>query len=241
LLIIIVSVLISSGKSALVNFYTFSISSDGAGAGAPTSSQGSFSLSTSLGDQGLDHEILHSLCFLRAPLTWSPSRIPGPEWKFVERDVKFYQVWALTSNLGLSSTLCATYTISARSTSLPRLYIAAPTTRGSFRRRPIEARHAVPDTFLVPDGLVDEEEFGNLTANLSQSDQRFWGKDKAKDDPKLRINWRGIFRKVFMDSLDCQTDAGFSESFDSMTKLVEKVSHRIQQNMEEDRPAMSSL
>jgi len=240
LLIIIVSVLISSGKSLLVNFYTFSLTSDDAG--SPTSSRGSFSLSTSLDGQALNDEMLHTLCFFPAPLTSNSSRIPGPEWQFVERDVKFYQVWALTSNLGLSTTLCAIYTGSTRNASLPRLLITAPTARISLRRRTVMDGQVVVDSFIVPDSLVDDEELDRLPAAMSRLDQRFSGKEKMQDDLRFRINWRGIFQQVFMDaSPGNPAEIGVSESFETVSDLVEHVSDFIKQKMEGDTLAMSSL
>lgn len=234
-----VTVLVSSAKSPLVNFYKFSMTSEHTG--TPTSSQGSFSFSTSLDNQGLGHEMLQSIRFVSSPLTSSPSRMPGPELHLIERNVKFYQVWALTSAFALKGTLCALYTIAAGA-SPSKLHIEAPAMRVSFRRRFPESGESMADSFIVADDLASEEEVDYAPGNTPEIYSLHQDFDTEQGHLKSRLDWRGNFQRLYMDSFP--RDAlvpNLAKSFESMSELVYHVSHRIEQRVETDTLPMTSL
>lgn len=230
--------LISSSNDSLVNFYTFSMTLGPAG--APSSSQGSFTLSTSL-DGDLHHEMLQTVCFLPTPIISNSSRTPGPELQLIERNVKFYQIWALTSTLALRSALYAMQVIPAGSSSSLRLHISAPATRLALRRRLPDSGKAVSNSFVVPDELTSEEEIDDIP-NLSQNYQQSRRNNIGMGSLKPRLNWRRIFQQVFMDNYTVHPpNASLIRSFETMSELLDVASHNMRQNMEEDRLPMTSL
>jgi hypothetical protein len=210
-------------------------------AGAPSSSQGSFTFSTSL-DGDLNHEMVQAVCFLPAPIMSNSSRMPGSELQLIERNVKFYQILALTSTLALRSALYAMQIIPARSSSSLRLHITAPTTRISLRRRLPDSGKAVSDSFVVPDELASEEEVDDIPEDLSQNYQQSRSNKMGLDFLKPRLNWRGIFQQVFMDNYTTHPpNSSLIQSFETMSELLDNASHNMKQKMEEDRLPMTSL
>jgi RNA polymerase I-specific transcription initiation factor RRN6 len=228
-----VSVLVSSSKTLLVNFYTFSERS-----GTPTSFQGSFSFSTDVKSQGSSYEMLQALCFLRAPLTSTPSRTPGTGLELMEQNVKFYQVWALTPGLALRWTLCAVYDISA-GTSPSKVHITAPTVR-SFLRRLLASGDIVVDNFIVPDDFASGDEDDRASPSHNYKHHQQFEKTQVHLQPW--VDWRGVFHRLFLDNTHRnQADTSLVNSFQNMTELTGSVLHRIDEGMGSDSLPMASL
>lgn len=229
----LVSVLVSSSKTLLINFYTFSERSS-----APTSFQGSFSFSTEVNNQVSSNEMLQAMCFLRAPLTSTPGRTPGPELELVKQNVKFYQVWTLTPSLALRWTLCAMYDVCAGS-SPPRVHITAPTVR-LFLRRLLASGDIIVDHFIVPDDFASGDE-GDSTL-VSQNHKHHEQFEKTQVHLQPWLDWRGVFHRLFVDNNQRnQIDTSLINSFQNMPELVDSVLHRIDQGMGSGSLPMASL
>jgi RNA polymerase I-specific transcription initiation factor RRN6 len=120
----------------------------------------------------------------------SSNKGSGPDPEDFEQ-FKFFQVWALTSDLGLSSTLCAVNDSRTSSAS-----ISAPTTKVSQSLRRIGSRN-VKDLFIVPDEDNEEDGFlGQFWSSMRVDAAATSGNDT--DDLRLRMNWRGLFEHVFL-------------------------------------------
>lgn len=186
--------------------------------------------------------MLRTTHFVPALLTSNSNWAPGPELQLVERNVQFYQVWALTSNFELRSTLCAMYTMPSR-TGQTRLRIMAPTTRIPIRRHLSESAVAVLDSFVVRDNLATEEGLDYAAStNQSQAYRHHQELENAQGDLKPRLNWRCIFQRVYMDDfLRGPPNYSLARSSENMSQLVNTISHRIAQMTETDTVPMTSL
>src|SRR5580658_5763399 len=93
---------ISSGNGPLVDYYCFSINTNASGLG--TSFKGSFTIASNSSKSQNCQQSLQTLCSLPAPLApTSTTDSTQPEFQYLERDVRFFQLWALTADLGLHS------------------------------------------------------------------------------------------------------------------------------------------
>lgn len=191
-----------------------------------------------MNSQGPSQEQLQATCFVPAPTTLSPSGMPGPELQLMERNVKFYQVWALSPTFALKWTLCAMYIIPARN-GPPNIHITAPTIRLSLRRRLPESGEAVVDSFVVADDLASEDEIDYVSASLSETYRQHQDFEKAQNHLQPWIDWRNIFQRICFDT--DSVDVNVVKSFESMSEVVDAVSHRIGQSMEADTLPMTSL
>jgi hypothetical protein len=206
----------------------------------PTSSQGTFSFSMGQNFQHSDHEMLQAMCFIPAPLTSNSRRMPEPEQKLIEGGVKMYQLWGLTSSFALNSALCATYAMSS-ATNQPRLHITAPTTRISRRRHFFESSDAMTNSLVVGDDLVIEEEIDYASADLSQNHWPLQEVGKPQDLLKPSLDWQSIFQRIYVDPFYHGTYDNNFKSFESMSALVDSVSHCIGQWSKMDTLPMTSL
>lgn len=209
---------------------------------APTSSQGSFTFSTGLDNQGPSDGMLQTTYFVPARLSSNPSRAPGPDQQLVERNVKFYQVLALTPTLELKSTLCAMYTMPSRP-GLPRLHITAPTSKVPIRRHLSESR---VDSFIVADDVASEEDDYTSAYRSERSRQhrklKLKRKQGKKKNKKPGLNWRRTFQRVYTDTFRRgPPNSNLANSYETMSELVGNLSHHIEQMTEIDSTPMTSL
>jgi len=118
----------------------------------------------------------------------------GPEVQYLEEDVKFFQLWALTADLALNDTLLAAIKLYPEESLRPRLNITAPTIKLTQSLRPQGPRR-VKDAFIVADGLNDERLLGHEQGLRDTRLHSVTGKDR--DDLRFRLNWKAIFQHVF--------------------------------------------
>jgi RNA polymerase I-specific transcription initiation factor RRN6 len=243
-LIFVVSVILTSAQSLEASVYSFWTSTDAYG--TPMSSQAPLRLLPVLDDEAGSHSLsLHTLCFLNSPLaSRSSHHASGPELQYLEQDVKFFQLWALTSNLGLSSTLFSIYS-PAPDGHLERIpLILPPSVRlgGSNRRMGSEF---VDDPFIVPDGMDEEAFLDEPCHKKPELEQDLARKSKAQDDLRLRLNWRKIFQHLFLQDFptgqDIDHDVSSMPKFSKMLELLSRASDRINQGLGENVLAASTM
>jgi RNA polymerase I-specific transcription initiation factor RRN6 len=190
---ILVTAFISSTKDLLVNYYCFKANTDSSGLG--TSFQGSFTLASDSGEPENVHKALQTLCVLAAPLTSTlTTNSTGPELQYLAQDVRFFQLWALTTDLGLHSTLFSVFRSRCEEITRPRLHITAPTVKLTQSLRP-QGPQFVHDSFIVADGIDDEPSLGHEYAFRGNDAHSVT--DRNRDDPRFRLNWKAIFQHVF--------------------------------------------
>ena len=121
----------------------------------------------------------------------------------------------------------------------PKVHITAPTIRISLRRRLPESGEAVVDSFIVADDLASEEEVDYASTSLSETYKRHQDFEKAQKHLQPWIDWRNVFRQIYLDT--DSLGANLVKSFENMSELVDAVLHRIGKSMEADTLPMTSL
>jgi len=152
--------------------------------------------------------------------------------QYIERNVKFFQVWALTSDLALKSTLCA-----VNNQGRTNFFITAPTTPKRAEPSHRTGRRAVEDPFIVRDGLNDEE---LLERRQNNSTKRI-----VTVDLPSKMNWKELFRHVFLGTSLNSNEAGLSvesrEVCPKLEELLARILDRIRIGMEEGKLAINTL
>ena len=141
------------------------------------------------------HLSLTTLGVVPAPLTLTSSTSSvGPEVRYLEEDVRFFQLWTLAADLALNVTVLAAFKLDSEKAFRPKLNITAPTIKLTQSLRP-QGPRVVKDAFIVADRLNDEVFIGHeqrLLDNQMHSVNR-----KDRDDLRFRLNWKAIFQHVF--------------------------------------------
>lgn len=180
------SVAIVSAKNRVVTYYTFQKPQ----AQAHASSKGTFSLLLS-SDQDWSPQ-LQSFKFLPCHLVLSANPFSGPGPKYVEDGVEFFQLWAVTSNLGLCSALSA---VAPHGTKSPA--VVAPDTKLLLSSRFLGPKFVSEDDDFV---VRDDKKRSNISQqNMVSQASNTGAHAPEKDDLRFRVNWRRIFEKVFLD------------------------------------------
>jgi RNA polymerase I-specific transcription initiation factor RRN6 len=207
----------------LIHYYKFSITS-----GGPIASHGSCILST----DGIefDNSGIQTLQLLQAPFIQSPSQSSGPELRYVQHNVRFYQVWAVSLRLGLSSTLAA---ICPENENCESFTVSAPTYNAPASRR-YKTHQSIGDAFIVPDGVGDND----LESSISRLDQLSLAGAHTQDDIRLRINWRVVFQQIFGEGPIVSRSAA---PFKTMTGLLDDIREHIKQAKEESSLPKTTL
>ncbi|KAE9375423.1 hypothetical protein N431DRAFT_402951 [Stipitochalara longipes BDJ] len=239
----LVTVFVSSAKGLLVNYYCFGVNTNAPGLG--TSFQGSFTLASDMSKLDNRHLSLTTLSVVPASLT-STSNISsvGSEFRYLEEDVRFFQLWALTADLALNVTLLAALKSNFGSVSWPRLSITAPTIKLTQSLR-TKGPRLVKDAFIVADRLIDERSIGH--------EQDFFDNqvhsipDQDRDDLRFRLDWKVIFQHVFgLSHVQSENivDEDVESSGDGRERLKESL-HRayshVQQGVREQTLKCSTL
>ena len=233
-LISLVSVLISSEKSFLVDYYSFC--SDGIS--GPRSVHGSFILATKQDDGSSPNDLLQTLYALSTPLIATSSSGPGQEAQYTGYGVKFYQIWTLMSDLSLNSTLYTVYSKTTENCIPSGFRIVAPRLKATVARRGLGPRYAVDDTFIVRDEDDDE----NLDFIPSRSVQLRQKSMNSQDDVRFRLNWTSVFRSVFVEKAFSTTqEASSMEPLGKITEVLDKIMDHINNGKNEGELPMSSL
>ncbi|KAK0116979.1 hypothetical protein ONS96_012821 [Cadophora gregata f. sp. sojae] len=179
-----VSVAIISAKNQVVTYYDFQKpQSQGR-----SSSSGTFSLLLSSDPNGDRNILLHSVKFLPCQLMLSANHFSGPGPRYAEDGVEFFQLWAITTDLGLLSTLTAVKLHGTKSR-----VVIAPDTKLLLSSRFLGPKFVnEDDDFVVPDEVHSKTMFRNKASHCMLH-------PPEKDDLRFRLNWRRIFQKVFID------------------------------------------
>ncbi|KAH6722185.1 RNA polymerase I-specific transcription initiation factor RRN6-like protein [Leptodontidium sp. MPI-SDFR-AT-0119] len=227
-----VSVAIVSAKNRVVNYYTFQKAKPRAHA----SSKGTFRLFASSGDSNEGALPLHSVNFLPCRLVPSVDHYSGPGPKYVEHGVEFFQLWAITTNLGLFSTLSA-----AHRTGTQDLEIIPPDTRLLMSSRALGPKLVnEDDDFIVPDGQgYDKVSQGRKAHHASAAVHV-----PEKDDLRFRLNWRRIFRRVFFGETSNEEQPNSNVESDhtlGFPELLTLATEHIMQRKKQDEPLSVTL
>jgi RNA polymerase I-specific transcription initiation factor RRN6 len=217
----------------LVNFYCFWLSTDASGSG--TSFNGSLTLISDSGQLESEIKSSQTFCVLPTPLTSisSPSTM-RPELQYVKQDVRFFQLWILTSDLGLNSTLLSVIGSSPEQMTRSRLLITAPNTKISQPSRP-QGPRVVKDSFIVSDGMGDERFWRNSPGNPFQYHMISSVNDQERDDLRFRLNWVTIFQHVF--GLKNRQNENFDEPVESPEEVlrIDELLGRVLSLLQEER------
>lgn len=218
------SVTIFSERTCLLNVYTFSSPSNGLG---PSASQTSLNLSNNLNGQDTGNwNQLQSLCVLDAPLKAISNRPPGPEFQYLEEDVKFYQLIAMAPDLGISSGLCTMHQLGTAV-----LDVTPPTRIYSYNAGYMSSKRVADEPWIIPDG-VDEN--GKLTHPSSRLRKQPVSRLEAKDDQRFTINFMSIFGQAFGPNESVRID-------ESIAELFETILDRVKQRKGNDDLAMATF
>ena len=172
---------------------------------------------------------LDTLCFLpSALLPRTSNRVSGTDLRNVNQEVKFLQVWILTSDLGLGSTLFAVHSAAPEGGVEPWPAITAPKTRVRVSTRRMGPR-TVKDSFVVPDGFGEEESLGQLHPKVSARGDLVQG--NAHDDLRFRLDWRKLFEEVFSQAeayrKQAKPGAEAPNIFPEMAELLSRASNQV--------------
>ncbi len=221
------------------------ISSDSSG--LCTSFKGSFTLSSDSDGPEKIHKTLQTLCVLPAPLTLtSTSNSGGQELQYLEQDVRFFQLWALTTDLGLHSTLFSVPKTSSEEITGPQLHITAPTIKLTQSLRS-QGPQFVHNSFIVADGMNDELSLGHKFAFRGSEVHSNIGRDE--DDLRFTLNWKVIFQQAFglseihTDNIDNDDDDTVSqeEGETRLKECLDRVSSHIQEGISQEKLLSSTL
>ncbi|EKD12846.1 uncharacterized protein L3040_007000 [Drepanopeziza brunnea f. sp. 'multigermtubi'] len=213
-----VSVAIASAKIPVLQYFSFRKDRSGARA----SSKGTLSLSSFSSDEEGRSFKFHTVQFLPCTMIPSASHTSGPGPKYMEDGVEFFQLWALTSDLGLVSTL------SAVTEGSKQLDIVPPERKLLISQRYRGPRIANDDDFIVPDDEIDiitPERNSAFNQELSPVD----------DQVRLTLDWRWIFQNVFLKKI---TPPGCDSK---LADLLSFAVGRIKQGMENNDLQNSTL
>jgi RNA polymerase I-specific transcription initiation factor RRN6 len=238
-----VSVLISSGKTLLINFYWFSAILDTTD--RPTAFQGAFTLPTDLEQNPFQGSLQEVLLTPVSLVQSSSNSAAGPGLQYVKHDVKFYQLWALASDLGVWSTLCSIRSIGPGASYSPMLRITAPTTKISRSSNNLLSRHVVDDTFIVPDTFDGEKILDYGASDPVKDDERDVIRRQTVEDLRFRINWNKIFQHAFVKELHSdRKDSEWTISSHvspTVAELLEKINDRINHGKQANCLGMTTL
>lgn len=214
--------------------------------GPCTSLRGSFTLRSESDGPEKIHRTLETLCVLPAPLTsTSIMNSGGQELQYLEQDVRFLQLWALTTDLGLHSTLFSVPKLSSEEITGLQLHITAPTIKLTQSLRS-HGPQFVHDSFIVADGRNDERSLGHELA-FRGSEAHF---NMGRDDLRFTLNWKVIFQqafglgKVHIDNINNDDDDGIVSQDESETRLKEcldRVSSHIQEGISQEKLLSGTL
>jgi RNA polymerase I-specific transcription initiation factor RRN6 len=166
------------------------------------------------------------------------------ELQYLEQDVKFFQLWALTADLGLDSTLFSILGSNREETALHKLIITAPTTKISQSMR-LQGPRIIKDSFIVSNGAENGSPFARDPGDSLWHNKLSPVRDQEQDDLHFRLNWKTVFQYVF--GLKNLQDENFDESLESAEKvpaieeLLDRISSHIQEGMSDEKLRSSTL
>ncbi|PVH84588.1 hypothetical protein DL98DRAFT_569097 [Cadophora sp. DSE1049] len=228
-----VSVAIVSAKNRVVTYYTFQKPQPQAHA----SSKSTFSLFLSSDQNGGRNLPIHSVKFLPCHLMLSANHFSGPGSKYVEDGVEFFQLWAVTADLGLLSTLSAVTLHDTKTHA-----IIAPDTKLLLSSRFFGPKFVnEDDDFVVPD---DHKHSNTSHKKRASHASHTLVHAPENDDLRFRVNWRRIFQKVFLNKLSEEELSSRNldlEPAPAFPELLSLTADDIMQRKELDEPMSATL
>jgi RNA polymerase I-specific transcription initiation factor RRN6 len=225
-----------------VDYYCFPISTNAPGLG--TSFRGSFTITSDSTNSEKCQLSFQTLCALLAPLarTSAPDS-DRPEFQYLERDVRFFQIWALNTDLGLHSTLLSLHGSNSDDIIKPRLIVTAPTIKIIQPQRP-QGPRVVQDSFIVMDG-VDDERLSDQS-DIFQNERGPQPNDLERGDLRLSLDWKLIFQQIFglkgLQTGNLDEDIDLSEVGESrLQKSLDLASSRIREGIKGEMLTNSTL
>ena len=154
-------VFLYSAQSRLVNTYRFSMSMEGSA--TPFVSQDSFEIATGSDSQsGVSSGMIQTMCLLPTSfMLHNLNPMSGPAKEYANHNIRFYQLFHLTVNLGLFHVLCATKKMASRGSIVePVRYetVVAPTAKGTQTSKIMSSARVIEDQFIVPDGMEESDD-----------------------------------------------------------------------------------
>jgi RNA polymerase I-specific transcription initiation factor RRN6 len=150
---------------------------------------------------------------------------------YLEKEIKFFQLWTLSTDLQLSSTLCVLQDLGYHGP----LPVLAPSIRIHQSTRRFGSRVA-KDSFIVPDNQVLEE--GEHPSHRERRNfqliHRLQTKSKQHEDIRLGINFRSIFLHIFNLNRKNKVENKSPDTIFNMDKLLNVVLDRLRHGIEED-------
>jgi hypothetical protein len=122
------------------------------------------------------------------------------------------------------------------------LLVTAPNHKAALTKHRLKTHgHVVDDSFIVPDGALDEEPI-----KIQGSDQLHLhdapNSAAKQGDTRFRINWRSIFQQIFIEEPSSSTQRmNISAPTETMAELLENISSFIDRGKEAKSIAVSSL
>jgi RNA polymerase I-specific transcription initiation factor RRN6 len=179
----------------------------------------------------------------------STSNYGGQELQYLEQDVSFFQLWALTTDLGLHSTLFSVPKPSSEEITGPQLHISAPTIKLTQSLRS-KGPQFVHDSFIVADGMNDERSLGHEFGFRGTEMHSNIGRDE--DDLRFTLNWKVIFQQAFglskvhignIDNDDDDDDDTVSqeEGETRLKECLDRVSSHIQEGISQEKLLSGTL
>ncbi|RDW82097.1 hypothetical protein BP6252_03209 [Coleophoma cylindrospora] len=236
--------LVSSAKSSMVSYCRFSIACDGSK--RPTSLFGSTTLSNNEVETLMPSiNSTATLCVMPAQLTASSNNLTlDPGTQYLEQNVRFYQMWSLSTSLSVSTGLYAMrITTESKEGSLSTT-VYPPSLSTGHSKNWGGVRNIV-DSFVVADGLVDNGD--HRAQGVSQAIGFSWNQNEVDSPPThqdLRVDMRSVFQKAFVDAVTEPHDeqsAERSAAVHAFTELLLDIENRIKVAKQNDHLPMSTF
>ncbi|KAG9235459.1 RNA polymerase I-specific transcription initiation factor RRN6-like protein [Amylocarpus encephaloides] len=182
-----VPVLMSSGKTPIINVYGFAVDPS---TREPTTWQGSFVLSPEIASNPSLGTNWESLYF--APLNFVAG--VGEDDSLADDNVRFLQVWIVSSDIAVRSTICIAYNAIRQDSDFPEFLGVPPSVLPNtiYRRRPMKKTQA----FIDSDSDSDEGP-RQLVPSQSSQKQLPAPMEPAQGNLHPTIDFRHIFNAVF--------------------------------------------
>lgn len=171
------------------------------------------------------------------------------ETQYVDASAEFFQLLAITPELGLASALLAINSIQDAS-SRKALSITAPPNKINTTR-PVGPKF-VYERFIIPDGITEQHDVINTVRKENSKFEPHHAmliKREAHNDLRFRLNWKTVFQHIFIDIIyekngqDLQLN-GSAEQVVELTKIedfLKRVSDRIEKSKEQENLPITTL
>ncbi len=200
----------------MVNYYSFQEEE----CRARASSRGTFDLSLKWECKEGKLLPLQTIEFLPCTFKRSVNQPSGPGPRYADQGVEFFQIWAVTSDLGLVSSLSAVASNRGK-----QLRIVAPDTKLLLSSRPVAPKRVDDDNFIAPEDDFDLDDMNQSRTNQRQISQL---QEFEKNDARFTLDWRRIFQRIFTQhTIQVDPAAGSLDGATGLSELLHLAFHRI--------------